>query len=433
MGNDKLKSILFLSGSLLLLALVATNPGVRRDLPWQNATAPADSSAAPAEGRRPLRAGVVSPNTSFFDLMLDFGFDAPSIKLIEKAVRNVYDFRRIYPGQRFEVYGGSDGSVESMQFAVNDESYIDINFRDGDVSAERKEYAFSLRLRPAGGTITTSLYSALDEQGVPAELGAKLADLFAYDIDFHNDMRRGDWFRMIYEEKTRDGDGMKKLGRIVAAEFHAKGRSFYAFQFAGANGKIEYYDENGKSIRKQLLRAPLSFTRISSSFSHRRFHPVLHHWAPHYGIDYAAPTGTPVMATGSGTVLAAEHKGGNGKYVKIRHANGFTTFYLHLSRFGKAIHAGAHVEQGQVIGYVGSTGYATGPHLDYRVMQGNKFVNPRTISLPPAAPVSSAEMASFVDLRDRHLARLSSVRTGAERTAVAAGQAPSSSEPSSPR
>lgn len=433
MGNDKLKSILFVSGSLMLLALVAINPGMRGDLSWQNATAPSDSSAAPGDARRPLHAGVVSPNMSFFDLMRDFGFDAPSIRLIEKAVRNVYDFRKIYPGQRFEVYGASDGSVESMQFVVNDESYIDINFRDGDVSAERKEYAFTVRLRPAGGVITTSLYNALDEQGVPAELGPKLADLFAWDIDFHNDMRRGDYFRMIYEERTRDGDGMKKLGRIVAAEFHAKGRSYYAFQFANENGKPEYYDENGKSIRKQLLRAPLSFTRISSNFSRSRFHPVLHHWAPHYGIDYAAPTGTPVMATGNGTVVAAERKGGNGNYVKIRHANGISTYYLHLSRFGKGIRAGAHVEQGQVIGHVGATGYATGPHLDYRVMVGNRFVNPRTISLPPAAPVSNAAMASFTDLRDRHLARLSNIKTGAERVAVAAGEAPSSSEPASPR
>jgi len=141
----------------------------------------------------------------------------------------------------------------------------------------------------------------------------------------------------------------------------------------------------------------------------RRWHPVLHHYAPHLGVDFAAPVGTPVMATGDGTVLETGRNGANGKYIKLRHSNGYTTYYLHLSRFAKRAAPGARVRQGEVIGYVGMTGYATGPHLDYRVKKGNTFVNPRKISLPPAQPVTSANMASFIDLRDRHLARLASV------------------------
>jgi murein DD-endopeptidase MepM/ murein hydrolase activator NlpD len=407
-------------------AAVCAALGVPLDVRRVDARPARGESAEAAEGGpSPAHAGVVAANMSFYDLMIEFGFDAPSIQLIEKAVRNVYDFRKIYPGQRYEVFAAEDGSVESMRFSERgDEAYIDINLRDGAVSAEKKEYEYDLRLCPAGGTISTSLFAALDAGGIPPELGHKLADLFAWDIDFHNDMRRGDYFRMIYEEKTRRADGMRKLGRIVAAEFYARGKSHCAFMFDNGAGGYDYFDENGKALRKQLLRAPLSYTRISSNFSHRRFHPVLHHYAPHYGIDYAAPTGTPVMATGNGTVIAAERKGGNGNYVKVKHPNGYVTYYLHLSRFGKGIRAGAHVNQGQVIGYVGSTGYATGPHLDYRVQKNGKFVNPRTISLPPADPVSRAKMASFIDMRDRHLSRLSNIATGGDGEAFVSGSDP---------
>jgi murein DD-endopeptidase MepM/ murein hydrolase activator NlpD len=296
-----------------------------------------------------------------------------------------------------------------MQFSVGDTSYIDISIKDGDISAEKKAYEFSTHLRTASGAITNSLYLACKEQDIPVEVGDQMANVFAWDIDFHRDMQRGDFFKVIYEERVRF-DGMKKIGRIVAAEFSNQGKSHYAFMFRNEDGKPDYFDENGKSLRKQLLKAPLSYSRISSNFSHRRFHPVLHHYAPHLGIDYAAPIGTPVMATGDASVLETGHNNANGRYIKLRHANGYTTYYLHLSRFAKGVHPGARVRQGEVIGYVGKSGYATGPHLDYRVKKGNTFVNPRKISLPPAAPVTNANMAAFIDLRDRHLARLASVR-----------------------
>jgi len=412
MENDKLKSIVLVVGSLILLALVATNPRLQRETVFTARQDADDSSAAgriaEKSSKAPSFAGIVGPNMSFFDLMRSFGVDAPSIKDIETAVRNVYDFRRIYPGQRYEVYAAPDGSIEEMQFSVNDESYVHIGIKDGEISAEKKEYEFQSRLRTASGVITSSLFESLDAQGIPQELGVRLADLFAWDVDFFTDLRKGDYYRMIYEEKVRF-DGMRKIGRIVAAEFCNQEKSHYAFLFPNEDGKPDYYDEKGKSLRKQLLKAPLTYSRISSNFSRHRFHPVLHHYAPHYGIDYAAAYGTPVMATGDGTVLVAARHYANGNYIKIRHNNNYVTYYLHLSRFGKGVHAGARVSQGQVIGYVGATGYATGPHLDYRVQIGGRFVNPRSISLPPAQPVSSQSMASFIDLRDRHLARLGGI------------------------
>jgi murein DD-endopeptidase MepM/ murein hydrolase activator NlpD len=427
MESDKLKSIVLATGSIILLFLVATNPGLQKDAIWRASSTPGDSVGVSAASKAPQFAGIVSRDMSFFDLMVKCGLDAPSIKLIEKAARNVYDFRRIYPGQHYEVYAGEDGTIESMQFSVGDTSYIDINLKDGDISAEKKDYEFSTRLKTASGTITNSLYLACKEQGIPVEVGDQLANIFAWDIDFHREIQRGDFFKVIYEERIRF-DGMKKIGRIVAAEFVNQEKGHYAFMFRNENGKQDYYDENGKSLRKQLLRTPLTYSRISSNFSHSRFHPVLHHFAPHLGIDYAAPVGTPVMATGDGTVLETGRNSANGKYVKLRHSNGYTTYYLHLSRFAKGARPGARVLQGEVIGYVGMTGYATGPHLDYRVMKGNAFVNPRSISLPPAKPVTNANMASFIDLRDRHLARLSSVRAGDSAANVASAALPAGVE-----
>jgi murein DD-endopeptidase MepM/ murein hydrolase activator NlpD len=432
MENDKLKSIVLVVGSIVLLTLMATHPGLQRNAIWHPASQPADTAIASTGPKTPDFAGIVSPNMSFFDLMLKCGLDAPSIKLIEKAVRNVYDFRRIYPGQRYEVYAADNGDIESMKFSVDDESYIHINIKDGDISAERLGYTFTNQLRTAAGTITSSLYNAIDEYGIPPEIGDQMANIFAWDIDFFTELRSGDYFRVIYEEKTRY-DGMKKTGRIVAAEFNNQGRGHYAFLFNNENGKADYFDENGKSLRKQLLRVPLTFSRVSSGFSYRRFHPVLHHYAPHLGVDYAAPIGTPIMATGSGTVIAAERNTANGKYVKIRHSNNYITYYLHMCRFANGVYSGARVEQGQVIGYVGMTGFATGPHLDYRVMKNNVFVNPRTVSLPPANPISNANMASFIDLRDRHLARLGSIVVGESASTIASTGAPASVEPAPAR
>jgi murein DD-endopeptidase MepM/ murein hydrolase activator NlpD len=431
MQNDKLKSVVLFLGSLVLLFLVATNPQIQKNTIFEAATRSGDSVAAEPAAKAPAFAGIVGKNMSFFNIMRDCGIDPPSIKWIEKAVRNVYDFRRIHPGQRYEVYAAEDGSIERLHFSVDDDSYIHVDIKDGEISAEKKNYEYQLNLRTAAGTITKSLFESLDEQGIPQDLGYKLTNVLAWDIDFHHDLRTGDYYRMIYEERTRF-DGLKKIGRIVAMEFNNQGRGHYAFLFPNEDGKPDYYDENGKSLRKQLLKAPLPFTRISSRFSRSRFHPVLHHYAPHLGVDFAAPVGTPVQATGDGIVMETSRNHANGNYIKIRHFNNYITYYLHLSRFAAGIHPGARVNQKDVIGYVGMTGYATGPHLDYRVMKDNRFINPQTISLPPANPVTNANMASFIDLRDRHLARLSGIKIADGGAQVIASGAGTAREPRNP-
>lgn len=368
----------------------------------------------------PVHAGVVGKNTSFFDLMTECGTSPQEINEIATAARAVYDFRRIYPGQSYELYADSSGRLETFKFVISDEGYIEISRNENGLTAERKTYPFDVMNKTASGLIIHSLFTSIQEQSLPQELGVKLSDIFAWDIDFFTDIRKNDYFRIIYEEKTRyDGPEnveIRKTGKIVAAEFNTSGRSHYAFLFENGDGFPGYFDDRGKSLRKQLLKAPLSYTRISSSYSRRRYHPVLHHYAPHYGIDYAAPTGTPIMSTGDGTVIKASRTRANGKYVKIRHNNNYITYYLHLSRFAKGIKQGVKIKQGQVIGYVGSTGYATGPHLDYRVKKNGRFVNPRSIKLPPAKPVSENNMAAFTVFRDSLLSRLQEIPIEDQRT-----------------
>ncbi len=415
MRIDKTRSLVIIAGTLTIL-VIALLGQKGTDQIAENITVLSPDSVfyLPVEPE-PTYAGTVSKNTSFFDLMLECGLSPQEIKEIEKSSKKVYDFRRIYPGQEFKFYADHIGGLNRLNFAISDESYIEVVRNNGELSSERKSYPFDTQHKTGSGIITHSLFLSLQEQDLPLELGAKIGDIFAWDIDFFTDVHKNDYFRFIYEAKTRD-DGLEKIGLIIAAEFNTRGESHYAFLFENEEGMPDYYTYEGKSLRKQLLKAPLSYTRISSNFSHRRYHPVLHHYSPHLGIDYAAPSGTPVQTTGDGTVMVATRNKGNGKYVKIRHNNNYISYYLHLSRFGKGIKSGVKVKQGQVIGYVGSTGYSTGPHLDYRVKKNGRFVNPRKLKLPPAKPVSEENMASFSILRERIVTALTRIPIEDSRT-----------------
>jgi murein DD-endopeptidase MepM/ murein hydrolase activator NlpD len=408
MRTDKLRSLLLIAGTLAVLLVLLLGPKGERTEDERITVLSPDSVFEIPASPEPTYAGTVGKNTSFFDLMLACKLSPQEIKDIERKAKEIYDFRRIYPGQEYELYTGSDGNLERLTFVVNDEHFIEVTRNGEEIAAERKEYPFEVYQRTASGIITHSLFVSLQEQNLPLELGAKLTDIFAWDIDFFTDVHKNDYFRIIYEEKTRH-DGLTKIGHIIAAEFNTKGKSHYAFLFENEAGFADYFDADGKSLRKQLLKAPLSYSRISSSFSSRRYHPVLHHYSPHLGIDYAAPAGTPVQATGDGTVMTATRNKANGKYVKIRHNNNYISYYLHLSRFGPGIKSSVKVKQGQVIGYVGSTGYATGAHLDYRVKKNGRFVNPRSLKLPPAKPVTEENMVAFADLREQFIVALGGI------------------------
>ncbi|MBN1884548.1 MAG: peptidoglycan DD-metalloendopeptidase family protein [Candidatus Krumholzibacteriota bacterium] len=422
MRHDRHIQVFLLAAALAAIAigLAIDRPGILTEPAVAPAGDPVPASVdAAIPGKAcpvPTLAGRVDRNGSFFDIVSACGIEPAEIYAAARSAKQVYDFRRIYPGQRYEVYADS-ARIDSVFFSISEEEYVSL-VRTGDgYEAERRSYPFDVVTRTCSGLITQSLFASFQEQGLPIELGLQLVDILAWDIDFFSDIRKNDYFRVIYEEKTRS-DGLQRIGRILAVEFNTQGTSHYAFLFENEDGLADYFDDTGRSLRKQLLRAPLSYTRISSNFSSRRLHPVLHHYRPHYGIDYAAPEGTPVMTTGDGTVLAASRTRANGNYVKIRHNNGYITYYLHLSRFGSGIRGGVKVRQGQVIGYVGHTGYATGPHLDYRVKIGNRFVNPRRLKLPPAKPVSEEKMPAFAELRDGRITELCTIPIRDSRTVM---------------
>ncbi len=360
--------------------------------------------------------GEVAKNTNFFDLMIFYGLSPQVIHEMVKATGEIYDLKRIYPGQKYRIYSDENGEKTIFRFEISDEEYIEISTAEDTVTALREEYPYRTHRKTASGIISNSLFESIQTNHIPFELAVKLNDIFAWDIDFFTDLRPNDYYRLIYEEKEiakPDGEIINKIDRIVAAEFNCDGDKHYAFLFKNDGENFEdYFDEKGNSLRKQLLRAPLSFTRISSGFSYRRFHPVLHHYRPHLGIDYAAPRGTPVMSTGDGTVIKASYTRANGNYVKIRHNSNYISYYLHLSRFGKGIKYGAKVTQGDIIGYVGATGYATGPHLDYRIKKNGQFVNPRKLKLPPAEPVADSSLADFTYIKNRLLSSLNRIEVG---------------------
>lgn len=244
------------------------------------------------------------------------------------------------------------------------------------------------------GAIDHSLFVASQRAGLPDGLTMRLAHIFQWDVDFVLDIRRGDEFHVVYEE-LYVGDEFIGYGDILAAEFVNQGESYRAIRYTDAQGRADYYNPKGESMRKAFLRAPVEFSRISSNFNLRRVHPLFKRNMPHRGIDYAAPTGTPILAAGDGRIAIASRTDPNGNYIVIQHGEQFTTKYLHLSKFGRGIKRGVRVKQGQVIGYVGATGWASGPHLHYEFLVNQVHQNPRTVHLPDAEPITSIELARF--------------------------------------
>jgi murein DD-endopeptidase MepM/ murein hydrolase activator NlpD len=257
------------------------------------------------------------------------------------------------------------------------------------------------------GEVRDSLFRAVSDAGEDPELAMRLAEIFSWDIDFYTDTRRGDTFRVLIEKKTYLDGEHAGYGRILAAEYDNAGHPYQAILFHDADGSAAYYSPDGNSLQKAFLRSPLKFAApVTSHFSASRFHPVLKSYRPHLGVDYAAPTGTPVQAIGDGRVIFAGRKGGDGDMVEIQHPNGYQTMYLHLSAI--LVEVGQHVEAGGRIGLVGSTGLATGPHLDFRIIDHGVFKNFETLrqNLPPAEPVARGELAAFNVVRNRDFAQL---------------------------
>lgn len=309
----------------------------------------------------------------------------------------VFDIRKLRSGNSYTAMMSNTKDSRLMYFiyAINDTSYVVFDFRDSlHVHIGAKDVVRSLK--SASGEITSSLWVAMQKSGVDPNMAVALANIYQWSIDFYA-IQKGDAFKVIYEELSVDGKQIS-IGEIHSAVFLHNGKEYYAHRF-GQNNITDYFDNQGQNLRKEFLKAPLKFSRISSKFSNSRLHPVLRIRRPHHGVDYAAPKGTPVHTIGNGTVTKAAYSGGAGKMVTVRHSNGYVTSYLHLSGFGPGVRPGASVSQGQVIGYVGSTGLSTGPHLDFRVYKNNVAIDPLKIESPPALPVNQKYRASFDSLR----------------------------------
>lgn len=353
---------------------------------------PADEPPAAAEhdvfglptGQHKIIERRVQPRQAFSDLLMAHNVAYEDIVALAEASSEVFNVRRIAAGRPYRIYVNE--WLQRAAYLVYQPSptrYVVYDIRNPERSYTG-EQPVSVSWETAGGEIGTSLYETLMDDGAHPELALKLSEVFAWQVDFFR-IRRGDRFRVVYEER-RLGDTRLPPGEIIAARFQHWGEDFFAFHF-DAPRQTSYFDADGNSMRRELLKAPLRFNRISSQFSPGRLHPVTGRRRAHLGTDYAAPTGTPVRSVGDGTVEVAAYDRANGNWIKIRHNSTYTTGYLHLSRFARGIRRGAQVEQGEVIGYVGRTGLATGPHLHYHFWKNGQPIDARDVDLPPSEPV----------------------------------------------
>lgn len=320
-------------------------------------------------------------------------FSTKDIKELARQCRKVYPLNRISTGQPYKLTLIGD-DFERFTYDIDDKDQLIICRDDEDFSVSREPISYTVEQVTIKGIIQSSLFQAVVDMGESEGLAFQLADIFAWDIDFFHDIQTGDSFEMVVEKRYRKGKPAGN-GRLLAARFTVQDRAHQAFYFKDGSRSPDYFDQNGYSLRKAFLKAPLSFSRISSGFNMRRRHPITNRIKAHPAIDYAAPKGTPILSIGDGTVTFAANKRYNGKCVKIRHPNGWATMYNHMSRFGRYIRAGRKVRQGELIGYVGSTGLSTGPHLDFRMYRNGRAVNPLKVKSPPARPVSTASMVAF--------------------------------------
>ncbi|MGI9304883.1 MAG: peptidoglycan DD-metalloendopeptidase family protein [Gammaproteobacteria bacterium] len=299
----------------------------------------------------------------------------------------------IRPGQALDIRL-SDNGLEELIYAPNIDQFLHIE-RDGKtLTAKMVDRPIEVRRGLASGRIKHSLFGAAQKAGMSESLTMELAGIFGWDIDFALDIREGDNFTMIFEEHYREGDKLRD-GNILAAEFVNQGKVFRALRYENANGETEYYAPDGRSMRKPFLRTPVNFTRISSRFDPKRKHPILNKIRAHKGVDYAAPKGTPIKASGDGKVKFRGNRNGYGKTIIIQHGSKYSTLYGHMSRFAKGTKKGRRVKQGQVIGYIGSTGLATGPHLHYEFRVSGVHRNPLTVKLPGAESLPANEISRF--------------------------------------
>ena len=335
----------------------------------------------------------IKRNQFLASLLADFGVEYPVIDSLVRASKEIFDIRKIRSGNRYTAFLEGDTlpvlRVLVYEHDLSEQVVFDLH---SPVRVYKASKPVIRKTRVATGIIETSLWNTLQEQGIHPALAFELSEIYAWTVDFFG-LQKGDHFRVVYQESFVDTLSMG-ITQIMGALFHHMGQDIYAIPLVQDN-TLGYFDQFGNSLRKAFLKAPLRFSRISSRFSYSRMHPILKYRRPHLGVDYAAPVGTPVLAVGDGVVTSATWQGQAGRIVKIRHNSVYSTAYMHLSGFGPGIRPGVKVRQGDIIGYVGSTGLSTGPHLDFRFYRNGGPVDPLKVEAPPVEPVREENMELF--------------------------------------
>ena len=362
--------------------------------PLANISAPTATPLAPPEPSRPLLRAPVRPGDSLSTIFQRHGLAERDLHLLVSSGPLGKRLRTIHPGHEFEFERDDKGNLVHMKYRLGQLDTVEFERMGEGFKATQVAREPDSLTRYKHGVIQQSLFLACQRLGLDGAFALRLAEIFQWDIDFILDIRAGDEFHVLFQERFLDGDRIG-FGHILAVEFVNQGEVYTAVRYEDANGHALYFTPDGKNMHKAFLRAPVAFDRISSNFNLRRVHPLWKKSMPHRGIDYAAPTGTKVMAAGDGRVVAMAKTPANGRYIVLQHGQRYQTKYLHLSRFARDLRVGKTVRQGQTIGHVGATGWATGPHLHYEFLVDGVHKNPRTVDLPPAQPIAAAEKRNF--------------------------------------
>lgn len=355
-----------------------------------------------------LETGEVQQGQTVGGILGGFGVSARMIDKLDKASREAFPLRNIRPGHKYTAFIHEDSllspRLDYLAYEKSVAEYVVFGFVGDSITITKGEKPTTVRRTKKSAVIESSLWGAIMEADLPYALAAELEDIYQWTVDFFG-IQAGDDFTVIYDEKFIDDTVSIGIGRIWGAKFNHAGKTRYAIPFRQKD-KLQYWEADGGSLRKNILKAPLKFSRISSGFSYSRLHPVHKVRRAHTGVDYAAPSGTPVRAVADGVVTFRGWGGGGGNTLKIKHAGNLVTGYLHLRGFAKGIAVGTRVQQGQLIGYVGSTGTSTGPHLDYRIWKNGTPINPLKVPQEPTEPISQENRAKFEYVRDRIIAEL---------------------------
>lgn len=330
---------------------------------------------------------------------------------IMQELGKIMNINKCKPNDFYEITYStqSDTWTDFKYFPSGKYFYSITKSTDNIISGQKLEFNTTKKVHTVSGTLENSLWESMTAANIRPEVILAYADMFAWQIDFLTDPRKGDVFKLIYETEMLDKKNTVINSKILAGQYITHSSSFTAVRFSNGKGIDGYFDENGKSGKRAFLKAPLQFTRISSFFTKKRFHPILRYYRAHEGIDYAAPLGTPVSAIGDGIVKKAQYSGGFGNLIIIKHSNGYESYYGHLSKYGKGVKKGAKVKQGQVIAYVGSTGLSTGPHLDFRMKTPGGFTNFLKMKTPPSITLSGQDREKFLSEKDAFLKQLQEI------------------------